>query len=579
MKIKPKITVATKFSITFVLLIIVIMVAVAYAVQESISSEFTNSYNKNINSSLKAEESEIISVGKNIRLHLNEFADQVANDTEFRLLVSTLNETFSPYVVDYSSRFMKAMRLDVLEITDRRGNVLSSGYFRNSAGRNIAENVYRLRTSKEHGMIIWFNYRTYKFPAVSAIDSLISGNKKYYIVGAVRIDSTLLQNINRDTTNILIAKINGSVISTSSGILNEIYSESDSAFALPPSIMKNYTKGSFTIPTLNGNEGGTAEFILLQPKKELTVLLKKLRENISFITAVGILIAIVLSVWRTRSITRPLRKLANEAGNLSLENLELNFQSDKNDEVGLLSRAMHKMVHRLHQSRIELTAAEQKAARAEIARQVNHDLRNGFLPIRHVLEHWEEVADNEPENLLKYFNERKVNVKESLEYLQNLSKLYTRIQPELNPEPININYELRKLVNNYADFLGNRIKFNLNCDKSDPVILADKIQIRRVFENILRNAVESIDDNGQITVSTGKENNSAVILCSDSGTGISDEIQKKLFTSNITTKKEGTGLGLANVKRIIDDLGGKIKIISKEDEGTEVYIYLPEYTG
>lgn len=577
--IRPKITLATKFSITFTLLLVIIMVAVAYAVQKSVTSEFTGSYEKNMISSLKAAESEIIDMEKNIRLHLNEFADQVAKDDEFQLFVSALKEVGEPYIIDYASKYMKAMRFDALEITDRRGNILSTGYRLNPYMRNIALTVYLLRTSKERGMIVWFKQYNERFPAITAIDSLISGETKFYVVGAIKIDSTLLRSISRDSTNLMIARLDGQVI-TSSPKLDKFFQErQDTSFFLPVHLSQNYTQGSFTVPSFVGGIKKDAEFILLQPKEELALLLDQLKRNIFVITAAGILIAIILSVWRTRKIAKPLKQLANEAGALSLNNLELNFHTDKKDEVGMLSKALRDMVHRLHQSRIELTAAEQKAARAEIAKQVNHDLRNSFLPIRHVLEHWEEVAENEPENLLKYFNERKTNVKESLDYLQSLSKLYTRIQPELKPEKININSELEKLVKNYTDFIGERISFKFIKDKSNPLVLADKIQLRRVFENILRNAIEAINDKGKIVITTEVENNMVIIKCEDSGIGIPNEISEQLFTSNITTKKEGTGLGLANVKRIVDDLDGKVKIDSVEGNGTIISISLPEYTS
>jgi len=123
-----------------------------------------------------------------------------------------------------------------------------------------------------------------------------------------------------------------------------------------------------------------------------------------------------------------------------------------------------------------------------------------------------------------------------------------------------------------------KIHFELTTDTSNPSVLADKIQIRRVLENILRNAVEAIKETGKISISTELEDNLVIIKCVDTGIGIPEEIIEQLFTSNITTKKEGTGLGLANVKRIIDDLDGKLKIKSSDGKGTTVTIKLPKCT-
>lgn len=580
MQKKIRTTLAAKFSLTFALLIIITILAIGFAVRQSVVTEFTNTYRRNVQSALNSIQRELANREDIIKNQLRELSFRLSEDNEFRLYVTALKENHQPYVVDYASRYMKTMGLDALEIMDRKGIVLSSGHLRNSFGKSSANLLYNLRTKKFNEAIVWFHNFEGTFPALAALDSLITGSTKFYIIGGIEINPALLSSINQDTTNFLITKFNNSFISSAPEFFIPAQSKQLTSAAgdtLLQRLSINYTKGSFRIPVVFPNNNSTADFFLFHPKSELTALLDKLQRTISYITAVGIFIAIILSISRTRIITKPLKKLAGEASKLSLENLELNFTTNSKDEVGLLSEALHNMVKRLHQSRIELADAEQKAARAEIARHVNHDLRNGFIPIRHVLDHWEEVAEKEPSSLVTVFNDRKVTVKESLEYLQNLSRLYTRIQPGLTLEPVQINSEVCKLVKSYKDFQGHRINFEINQDPSNPLVFADKIQLRRALENILRNAVEAIPQNGEIKISTKLNENNVIILCKDTGKGIPAYIKEKLFTSNITTKKDGTGLGLANVKRIIDDMDGRLKIESEENNGTTVVIKLPKY--
>ncbi|NIV11099.1 MAG: GHKL domain-containing protein, partial [Aliifodinibius sp.] len=88
-------------------------------------------------------------------------------------------------------------------------------------------------------------------------------------------------------------------------------------------------------------------------------------------------------------------------------------------------------------------------------------------------------------------------------------------------------------------------------------------------------AIEAIKEEGNITVSTTMRDNKVIIVFKDTGCGIPEHIKNILFTSNISTKSDGTGIGLNNVKRIIEDFGGSINIESANGKGTTVEISLP----
>ena len=85
-----------------------------------------------------------------------------------------------------------------------------------------------------------------------------------------------------------------------------------------------------------------------------------------------------------------------------------------------------------------------------------------------------------------------------------------------------------------------------------------KFQI--VISNILKNAIEAIDEKGYIKISIKKESNNNIITIEDSGKGFDQKNIEKLFAPLFTTKSTGTGLGLASCKRIIEQHNGKITI-------------------
>ncbi|GBF24030.1 methyl sulfide methyltransferase-associated sensor [archaeon MnTg01] len=90
---------------------------------------------------------------------------------------------------------------------------------------------------------------------------------------------------------------------------------------------------------------------------------------------------------------------------------------------------------------------------------------------------------------------------------------------------------------------------------------SDKIEI--VFDNLLNNSIQAINDDGEITIRFIDLENEVEIEVEDSGDGISDEIISKVFEPLFTTKKKGTGLGLASCKSIVEQHGGSISVRNK----------------
>ena len=112
-------------------------------------------------------------------------------------------------------------------------------------------------------------------------------------------------------------------------------------------------------------------------------------------------------------------------------------------------------------------------------------------------------------------------------------------------------------------------------------MLLDRAQIKRVFINLLDNAVASIIGRGKISI-TLRYNAAlqfSVIEVDDSGSGISDDVKARLFEPYFSTKKEGTGLGLAIVRKIIADHQGYIRAAKNYPKGTKMIIELPVHLG
>ena len=108
-------------------------------------------------------------------------------------------------------------------------------------------------------------------------------------------------------------------------------------------------------------------------------------------------------------------------------------------------------------------------------------------------------------------------------------------------------------------------------------VIADKNHLLRVLNNLLKNAIQAIPEDrpGIISMELRKEENNAVIIVTDNGTGISEEKRDKVFVPNFTTKSSGTGLGLAMSKNIIESCYGSIYFETEVNKGTSFYVKLP----
>ncbi len=142
------------------------------------------------------------------------------------------------------------------------------------------------------------------------------------------------------------------------------------------------------------------------------------------------------------------------------------------------------------------------------------------------------------------------------------------------------NVDLIDLLNRLADFFGPEvegagIRLKLDLAEDLPVIHGDPEQLRQLFLNLLLNARDASEPGGEIVISGWKTARRVHIAISDVGCGIEKNQLERIFEPYVTSKPEGTGVGLAIVKRIAMDHGGSIRFESKSGEGTVFTVSLP----
>ena len=206
----------------------------------------------------------------------------------------------------------------------------------------------------------------------------------------------------------------------------------------------------------------------------------------------------------------------------------------------------------------KLAQAERLSAIGELSARLAHDLRNPLTVLKGVVE----IARARTNSEEIYFSTKQIDMME-----RAIARMSNQIDDVLEFVKIQ---SLHVTKNSLLDTLGlslakinksSNIKIHIPDNSIEFVYDSDKIEI--VFDNLLNNSMKAINDDGVITIRFIDIENEVEIEVEDSGGGVSDEIISKVFEPLFTTKKKGTGLGLASCKSIVEQHGGSISIRNK----------------
>jgi len=221
----------------------------------------------------------------------------------------------------------------------------------------------------------------------------------------------------------------------------------------------------------------------------------------------------------------------------------------------------------------EMVKSERLSAVGRMAGSVIHDIKNPMSTIRVYAQVLKKKAPNDEtaslvDEIIKQID-RLVNMaQEVLDFSRGTSLL--KIQTIKYDEFMNgILLFIKK------DLEKKGIVVENNCDYDGDVEI-DPDKMTRVILNIAGNAADAMPDGGHFTINTKKEGSNLKIEMIDTGTGMPDEVKKKIFEPFMTYgKKHGTGLGMAIVKKILDDHNAQIHVESELGKGTKMTLYIP----
>lgn len=307
-------------------------------------------------------------------------------------------------------------------------------------------------------------------------------------------------------------------------------------------------------------------------------LSEAIRTNIlSLLTPYALIFLIlgVLSWLLTSSFVRRLNVIREKISTTNLGRKNPKIKWHARDEIGELVKQYNGMVDKLEKSAETLAANERDEAWQEMAKQIAHEIKNPLTPMKLNLQQMQRAFKDQHPQKEEILNKVSRILLEQIDALARLADEFSHFarMPDRHPERLNICEILDDLIQLFAG--------DVSAQFSNPYIYisADKLEMRRAFTNLFKNAIQAIpeDQSPEILVTADYINDAQMVRIAirDHGIGIPDELKDKIFVPNFSTKNSGMGLGLAMVRKIVETTGGTIYFESKVGSGTTFYVDLP----
>ena len=240
----------------------------------------------------------------------------------------------------------------------------------------------------------------------------------------------------------------------------------------------------------------------------------------------------------------------------------------------------------------EIAWSQRALAWAAVAQQAAHKIKNPLTMMKLAVERIETVSHeafgDEAKKLDRYIETNRNQISALLNITDAFMKIADLKPP--NFQPTNINKVIERVVSKYDESFSKGIELSLNLDGKLPNVRADEHQIETVFENLFTNSLAAMEEKGSLNVCTSlaqhfQDSGAKSVVkeyvqveISDTGRGISSEDMDKLFVHFFSRREGGTGMGLAIVKKILDDHQGLIHVESTVGVGTTFTVLIPVWS-
>jgi signal transduction histidine kinase len=409
------------------------------------------------------------------------------------------------------------------------------------------------------------------------------------------------------------------------GVYRSLYLQGERFAATPEKIGSfPYTAGFRTLTDAQGRP----RYVLSAPTlPEQERIAEEQSRTVAYLFGsllVLILLVTVTALVLASALTRPLRRLRKGLEAVGKGEFARRLPTDTRDEIGELAETFNEMRDQLAESRRKLAQQEREGAWREMARQVAHEIKNPLTPMKLSVQHLrrafeqadvqrrppaEQRGDGAPPEEKEEEGEKPADedgrfpalferiTSTLIDQIDGLSRIagdfsdFARL-PTRIPEPL----DLSEVVEGAVALMQEEepeADIRLEAFPEPLVVEADPEELRRLYVNLIKNALQALPESGEAgrrqghvevettrVAATGREGHSrqapsARTTVTDNGRGIPEDLREKIFQPNFSTKTSGTGLGLAIAQKSIEEMGGAIGFETEEGVGTTFWVELP----
>tara|TARA_B100000745_G_scaffold148330_1_gene96961 strand:- start:1618 stop:2826 length:1209 start_codon:yes stop_codon:yes gene_type:complete len=304
------------------------------------------------------------------------------------------------------------------------------------------------------------------------------------------------------------------------------------------------------------------------------------------IVSLLLFLSVIISINLASKLTLPIINLIGASEKISSGDLSAKVPKIKTDkEIEKLNENFNLMMEKLQIQQDKLLMTERHSAWENVARKLAHEIKNPLTPIQlsidRIREKYLKKIDDKNSDFSNYLNTINKQIQD-IEHLVNEFSDFARM-----PKPVLKKIELSNVISrsiSLHELSEPGIKFIFSKNKVMTNINGDEEQLNRVFINLIKNSIESIhekksknaDFKGKIDVDIRSDSDYIYVTIIDNGVGFKHIDKRKMLTPYFTTKKEGTGLGLAVVTKVVNDHNG-VSMFDSISNGAKVEIKLPKY--
>ncbi|MFH1998053.1 MAG: ATP-binding protein [Planctomycetota bacterium] len=297
----------------------------------------------------------------------------------------------------------------------------------------------------------------------------------------------------------------------------------------------------------------------------------------ALLTAVlTLVLLLVLAGWISGRLSRPMRELARVARLIASGHSDERIGPIEGAEADEVGKAFNAMMDTLEANKKRLQQASALAAVGELSTSMVHEMRNPLSSVKMNLKALRRQVEGNPD----YMELSDIALTQAARLEKMLTDLLNYGKPmQLQPTQIRFDEVAADVEEVVRSFLEEKnVSFEIRNQLNGTSLIGDKEQIWRALSNLVVNAIQAVSPGGRVCLSAshaGQEQGFVALTVEDDGPGVAEPIRENIFQPFFTTRESGTGLGLANVKKIAEHHGGRIELISDAGRGAKFVLYMP----